>query len=151
MEYSSHSCKAWAPSVGAKRGVHRDTRRVWGYHAAGRQESVDLYARDTWSAPMRFLGLICMEVARGDFRPDANHSDRYREGYSPFNTETATDVLPGTDVQPACLSASMRKNCGVAYGQAKGQRRTSKTSGYCLACRPPPGTIIHPISQTAIQ
>ena len=38
LEYSSHSCKAWALSIGAKRGVHRDTRRIWGYHAKGKQE-----------------------------------------------------------------------------------------------------------------
>ena len=77
-----------------KRGVQEPVRRLLGYHASGRQQCVDLYARDTWSHPMRILGSVLHEIRVGLFRPDNSHSQRYEEGYHPFGAFTAEMPLP---------------------------------------------------------
>jgi len=93
MEYSSHSCKPCFVTVGSKRGINRELRRMLGYHASGRQECVELYSRENWSAPMRVLGCILHEIREGIFFPDKEYGHRFRKGYEPFKVKF-DDPLP---------------------------------------------------------
>lgn len=85
-KYSSHSCKPTFLTVLAKRGVLEDIRRVLGYHASGRQQMVELYARTAWSHPMRVLAAVLKEIRAKKFRPDESHSRRYADDYDPFGS-----------------------------------------------------------------
>ena len=81
---SSHSCKPTWLTVLSKRGIQEEIRRRMGYHASGRAQCVELYARNTWTHPMRILGAVLEEIRSGIFRPDRTHSERYLPGYEPF-------------------------------------------------------------------
>ena len=74
----SHSCKASLLSLAAKAGLSRETRRLLGGHSPPNDKSVDVYARDVLSTPMRELGNVVLWIRRGIFIPDASRSGRWK-------------------------------------------------------------------------
>ena len=73
----SHSCKATLLSMAAKAGIDGDTRRTLGGHAHPSDKSVDIYSRDSLSAPLRSLAALLTQIRVGAFDPDASRSGRW--------------------------------------------------------------------------
>ena len=80
----SHSCKATILSMTAKAGFSRDTRRTLGGHAVPGDSSVDIYSRDSLSAPLLEVGRLFTKIRAKLFDPDASRSGRWRKAASPM-------------------------------------------------------------------
>jgi len=75
--YGTHSAKATLLSWAAKAGVKRSLRKLLGYHADGRDQSMLEYSRDAVAEPMRELVRVLALVRSGAFRPDVTRSGRW--------------------------------------------------------------------------
>ena len=99
---SSHSLKATFLAWCAKFGIHKDHRRLLGYHADSNDKSVLTYSRDALAHPLRELDRVLAGVVDGSFVPSATRSGRF------FDEPTAlvdrffapdADVLEGPDLE----------------------------------------------------
>ena len=61
----------------AKAGVKRSLRKLSGYHADGRDQSMLEYSRDAVAEPMRELLRVLSLVRGGAFNPDVTRSGRW--------------------------------------------------------------------------
>eukprot|EP00971_Amphidinium_carterae_P239605 4756925-Amphidinium_carterae.1 len=75
---STHSLKCTLLSWSAKYGLDRETRQILGYHMVPGSRSALHYSRDEQAAPLRRLRQVVVEVARGDFNPDAGRSGMFK-------------------------------------------------------------------------
>jgi len=76
-EYGTHSAKATLLSWMAKAGVKRSLRKLSGYHADGRDQSMLEYSRDAVAEPMRELLRVLSLGRGGAFNPDVTRSGRW--------------------------------------------------------------------------
>ncbi len=95
---SSHSLKATFLAWCAKFGIHKDHRRLLGYHADPNDNSILTYSRDALAHPLRELDKVLGAVCEGSFMPSASRSGRFFEEPVPL-----VDRFFGTDSQQADL------------------------------------------------
>ena len=76
----THSMKCTMLSWCAKYGLDIAVRRALGYHTSSADKSVNIYARDCMSTPLRELQKVIDAVANEDFMPDETRSGFFRDG-----------------------------------------------------------------------
>ena len=97
----AHSLKSTLLSWCGKFGLHRDDRRMLGYHVLPGDVSADTYVRDLMAAPLRaFCGML-EAVRLGEFNPDATRSGLFVPKGSAMLVE---DKKPEEDAE-SCLSS----------------------------------------------
>ena len=70
----THSMKCTLLSWCAKFGLDPSIRRALGYHTSSADKSINIYARDAMSTPLRELQRVIDSVAGGEFLPDQTRS-----------------------------------------------------------------------------
>ena len=71
--FTPHGCKATTLAWMAKYGMAPQDRLVLGHHQ-GKNGVLDVYARDTQSAPLRAMEMMFSSIRLGTFRPDCTRS-----------------------------------------------------------------------------
>jgi len=89
----SHSCKATFLSMAAKAGLDRDVRRTLGGHAPPNDKSVDIYSRDSLSAPLRDLAKLFTSMRNDEFDPDASRSGRWAKVPAPGAANSSASIV----------------------------------------------------------
>eukprot|EP00435_Cladocopium_sp_Y103_P014918 s3673_g3.t1 len=100
-DLTSHSLKATCLSWAAKGETPREQRRLLGRHASSIQDSDSVYARDLAFAPVQALQRVLVMIREGQFEPDQNRSNYFKDSNPLVPGTPAPRFQPGT---PAFLS-----------------------------------------------
>lgn len=73
----THSLKATLLSMSAKYGMNHGVRKLLGYHAGSKNQSMLCYSRDAMAEPLRQMCQMIQEVKAGRFLPDCSRSGRF--------------------------------------------------------------------------
>ena len=73
----THSLKASLLSMAAKFGLPHSQRKLLGYHAGGKEQSMLCYSRDSMAEPLRQMCDMIRAVKNRDFLPDCSRSGRF--------------------------------------------------------------------------
>ena len=76
----THSMKSTTLSWCAKFGIDAAVRRALGYHTASADRSVNIYARDAISTPLRELQKVIDSIVDEEFFPDETRSGFFKQG-----------------------------------------------------------------------
>ena len=103
VRVATHSCKCTTLSMLAKFGADHGTRRLLGYHSAGKDKSMLVYSRDAMASPVRKLEDMIQAVIEGRFVPDCT-----RSGYFPGDDARAlqASVDAGSDLSGSSSAGS---------------------------------------------
>ena len=74
--FTPHGCKATTLAMLSKYGVPSETRLALGHHQI-QKGAVEVYARDTQSAPLRVLEAMFRDIRKGHFHPDQTRSGMF--------------------------------------------------------------------------
>ena len=73
----THSLKATILSMASKYGLGHGIRKLLGYHAGSKEQSMLCYSRDSMSEPLRRTCEMVQQVKSGKFLPDVSRSGRF--------------------------------------------------------------------------
>jgi len=73
----THSLKASLLSMCAKFGMPHSQRKLLGYHAGGKEQSMLCYSRDSMAEPLRQMCEMIQAVKERTFLPDCSRSGRF--------------------------------------------------------------------------
>ena len=80
---TAHSAKATMLSMLSKVGAPPEHRLILGHHSLKSYGSLEVYARDVQSAPLRTLCRMLQDIRKGLFCPDATASGLVFDDLSP--------------------------------------------------------------------
>ena len=89
----THPMKCTLLSWSAKYGLDIAVRRALGYHTSSSDRSVNIYARDCMSTPLRELQKVIDAVASEEFMPDRTRSGFFRDGDDRNNVKVPEDDI----------------------------------------------------------
>ena len=100
--FTPHGCKATTLAMLSKYGVASETRLALGHHQI-QKGAVEVYARDTQSAPLRILEAMFKDIRNGRFHPDHTRSGMFlppaEQQEGPGHADEVTDLpLPSFSV-----------------------------------------------------
>ena len=78
----THSMKSTTLSWCAKFGIDASVRRALGYHTCSADRSVNIYARDAMSTPLRELQKVINSIVNKEFFPDETRSGFFKSSDS---------------------------------------------------------------------
>ena len=127
----THSLKATTLSWCAKFGLDRATRAALGYHSKGRDGTELIYGRDNMAKPVRDMQEVLLQVALGQFDPDATRSGYFLKRGGPPGGE----AIPQEEVLSESSSEASEDAEGVNHEAAEnaadelGRQQPSHFSG----------------------
>ena len=111
----THSLKATTLSWCAKFGLDRATRAALGYHSKGRDGTELIYGRDNMAKPVRDMQEVLLQVALGQFDPDATRSGYFLKRGGPPGGE----AIPQEEVLSESSSEASEDAEGVNHEAAE--------------------------------
>ena len=96
----THSLKASLLSMAAKYGLPHSQRKLLGYHAGSKEQSMLCYSRDSMAEPLRQMCEMIRAVKNKAFLPDCSRSGRF-----PLK-EPGEEVIEGDELSESSSSGS---------------------------------------------
>ena len=96
----THSLKASLLSMAAKYGLPHSQRKLLGYHAGSKEQSMLCYSRDSMAEPLRQMCEMIRAVKNKAFLPDCSRSGRF-----PLK-ELGDEVIEGDELSDSSSSGS---------------------------------------------
>ncbi|CAL1129051.1 unnamed protein product [Cladocopium goreaui] len=96
----THSLKASLLSMAAKYGLPHSQRKLLGYHAGSKEQSMLCYSRDSMAEPLRQMCEMIRAVKNKAFLPDCSRSGRF-----PLK-ELGEEVIEGDELSDSSSSGS---------------------------------------------
>ena len=144
----THSCRATLLSWCAKYGVKGEHRRLLGYHARPKDNSMLEYSRDAMAEPLRKLGEVLEAVARGEFLPDSSRSGYFRERRTrspspPDDVEVVPTEKDDSSSMGSCAESESDGSSGMPAFSFESPPPPLSVSGYRNRPIPDTGVFMH--------
>ena len=110
----THSLKASLLSMCSKFGMPHSQRKLLGYHAGSKEQSMLCYSRDSMAEPLRRLCEMIHAVRDRTFLPDCSRSGRFPQrepGFEVEEGEELSDSSSSGSENEEELSSRRRRSC----------------------------------------